>query len=146
MIYFPHIIHSLHQLQDVQYDKSKSNIGFDGNAWGFEFRDYKIKKKQQTNKTPPPQKTPQKTNMICYRVIINHWRCGLVLYWKISGQCTTVSYESVVFFNSNKKKIKTWKWFNADQSHFLIYWMNRDLWLCVVLSDWLIPLFICTLM
>lgn len=32
LIYFPHIIHSLHQLQDVQYDKSKSNIGFDGNA------------------------------------------------------------------------------------------------------------------
>lgn len=53
LIYFPHIIHSLHQLQDVQYDKSKPNIGFDGNAWGFEYREYKIKKKQNKQTTPP---------------------------------------------------------------------------------------------
>lgn len=68
-------------------------------------------KKKPTNKqnTPPQKKTHQKTNMICYKVIINHCRCGLVLYWKISGQCTTVSYESVVFFNSNKKKQKNLK-------------------------------------
>lgn len=68
-------------------------------------------KKKPTNKQnpPPPKKTHQKTNMICYKVIINHWRCGLVLYWKISGQRTTVSYESVVFFNSNKKKNKNLK-------------------------------------
>lgn len=36
-------------------------------------------KKKPTNKHPPKKKH-QKTNMICYKVIINHWRCGLVLY------------------------------------------------------------------
>lgn len=54
-------IHSLHQLQDVQYDKSKPNIGFDGNAWGFEYRDYKIKKKQNKQTTPHQKKPPKQT-------------------------------------------------------------------------------------